>query len=158
VIGGVLAAFAGALAAPGINATKKRQKRKKRKKRQPQARPNEFGCLAVNDPCTSQDQCCSGICEGTGKTSHCAAHNELDCDADDETCSESVRCGTEGVCYRTTGKAGFCGNVGLCNCLPCKKDSDCEATFGPGAACTVCTDDCAGVNGSQGTACVPAAA
>jgi hypothetical protein len=49
----------------------------------------------------------------------------------------------------------------LCDCGPCVRDTDCEAEFGPGAACIVCTSpgdaNCIGVNGSQGTACVPPA-
>jgi hypothetical protein len=140
-------------------------KKKRRKKRDKKPKPNFFGCLNVGQPCSGDNaKCCSGICEGAkpkrGKQDHsrCVAHNELDCDADDSTCSESIPCGTGGVCYRTTGKAGFCGNFAVCNCGPCKKDADCEVKFGPGAACVVCTSDCAGVNGSQGTACVPAVA
>jgi hypothetical protein len=150
LLGGGLALAGGWPGVANANARKKRRKKK--------PKFNQFGCLDVGQKCDGNDaRCCSGICEGTKKTSRCVAHNELDCDADDITCSESVLCGTGGVCYRTTGKAGFCGNFAVCNCGPCQKDVDCEVSFGPGAACVVCTGDCAGVNGSQGSACVPAA-
>jgi hypothetical protein len=156
VLGGALTAAAGWLGVAGADAKKRRHKRRKRRKNKP--RLNKFGCVDVGGKCFGKSEiCCSGICEGTGKTSQCVAHNELGCAAD-ETCSESVPCGTEGVCYKTTGKAAFCGNNLICHCLPCQKDSDCEADSGPGAACVVCSEDCNGVMGSQGTACVPAAA
>jgi hypothetical protein len=45
-------------------------------------------------------------------------------------------CGTGGVCYQTTGQASFCAEFGTCSA--CKKDADCEASHGPGAACAVC--------------------
>jgi hypothetical protein len=152
--GGVLAA-AGWLGVAGADAKKKRHKRHKRKNK---PKFNQFGCVDVGGKCFGKDDnCCSGICDGTGKTSTCVAHDELDC-APDDICSESVRCALEGVCYQTTGKAAFCGDFGICLCMPCQKDSDCEAVSGPGAACTVCTSDCDGVNGSQGTACVPKSA
>jgi hypothetical protein len=154
LVGGVFVTAAGWLGATGTGA-KKRRRHKKKKKLQ----LNGFGCVDVGGNCFGNSaKCCSGICEGSGKTSRCVAHNELGCDADDETCSELVLCGTQGTCYRTTGKAAFCGNVNTCDCGTCHKDSDCEAQFGPGAACVVCSGDCAGVNGSQGTACVSASA
>jgi hypothetical protein len=140
------------------------KKKRKRKKKGKKAKPNAFGCLNIGQPCNgASGACCSGICEGSkpkkGKPdrSRCVAHNELGCDADDSTCSETVPCGVDGICYQTTGRAGFCANGGLCDCAPCTKYTDCEGQFGPGAACIVCTGECAGVNGSQGTACVPAA-
>jgi hypothetical protein len=158
VLSGSVAAIGAWLGATGADARKKRHhKRHKRRKKKPQF--NKFGCVDVGGKCFGDDaNCCSGICEGTGKTSRCAAHNELGCPADDDTCSESVPCGGTGVCYRTTGKAAFCGDFRVCNCLPCRTDADCELDFGPGAACVTCDADCNGVNHSQGTACVPAAA
>jgi hypothetical protein len=154
VVVGALASATGWLGVAGSKA-KKKKRRRKRRKNKPQF--NQFGCVDVGGPCFGNGaHCCSGLCEGTGKTSVCASHNELGCDADDDTCSESVPCGAEGICYRTTGKAGFCADRGFCDCGVCKKDTDCEAQFGPGAACVVCTGDCDGVKGSQGTACAPA--
>jgi hypothetical protein len=131
-----------------------RKKRKKPKK-------NQFGCIDVGKKCYGKDaQCCSGICEGKKKNSKCVAHHERNCIADDNSCTGSVPCGGNGECFRTTGKGAFCGAVGTCDCHPCKKDKDCEAEYGVGAACIVCTADdvgCIGVNGSKGTACVPPA-
>jgi hypothetical protein len=147
-----------ALAASQLGVSRAGGKKKRRKRRKNKPRLNSFGCVDVGGTCFGNDtHCCSGICEGSGKRSKCVAHNELDCDADDDTCSESVPCGAEGVCHRTTGKAGFCASAGICNCAHCQRDADCEAQFGPGAACVVCASDCSGVNGSHGTACVPAA-
>jgi hypothetical protein len=135
----------------GVAEAKKRKKPKK----------NQFGCIDVGKKCYGKDaQCCSGICEGKKKKSKCVAHHERNCTADDNSCTGSVPCGGNGECYRTTGKGAFCGAEGLCDCHPCKKDADCEAEYGIGAACIVCNvepDGCIGVNGSQGTACVPAA-
>ena len=151
LLGGTLAA-AVALGSATVEARKKRKGRKKRG-----AKPNKFGCLDVGQKCDGKDgRCCSGICEGTGAASRCVAHNELGCEAETATCSEFVACGTDGSCFLTTGKAAFCADYNTCDCTPCKKDTDCEGRFGPGAACIVCAD-CNGVNGAKGTACVPPA-
>jgi hypothetical protein len=143
----------GTLLGPGAGVGTARKRKNKLKK-------NQFGCVDVGGKCYGKDaKCCSGICDGNGKRSKCAAHNEGSCTRDDNSCLESVSCGVGGECYRTTGKAGFCGNSGTCDCDPCKKDKDCEAEHGEGAACIVCItggDDCVGVNGSKGTACIPA--
>ena len=130
-----------------------------RKKGRKKPRLNQFGCIDVGEKCFGKDgRCCSGICEGTKKTSRCVAHHAGNCTADDNSCPEPVDCGAAGRCYRTTGKAGFCAAALLCECAPCRKDTDCAGLFGPGAACVVCTSDCVGVNGSRrGTACVAAA-
>jgi len=141
---------------PTLEGEAMKKRRRKRKNNRPKL--NQFGCVDVGGHCFGNDaHCCSGICEGTGKSSRCVAHHELGCPADDDTCSESVPCGTNGICYRTTGKAGVCARDAFCDCAPCRKDTDCEAQFGPGAACVVCSGDCNGVNGSKGTACVPTA-
>jgi hypothetical protein len=139
---------------PWDAAEAKKKKRKKPKK-------NQFGCIDVGKKCYGKDtQCCSGICEGKKKTSKCVAHHVRNCTAEDNSCAESIPCGGNGECFRTTGKGAFCGAVGTCDCHPCNKDADCVAEFGEGAACIVCTADevgCIGVNGSNGTACVPPA-
>ena len=142
------------LLGPGLGDSAARKRKNKIKK-------NTFGCVDVGKTCYGKDaRCCSGICDGRGKQSKCAAHDQGGCTQNDNSCLESVPCGVGGECYRTTGKAGFCGNPATCDCDPCKKDKDCEAEHGAGAACIVCInggDDCVGVNGSKGTACVPPA-
>ena len=143
----------------GVTAGEARKKGKNRKKK---FKKNTFECVDVGNKCFGRDEkCCSGICDGQGKRSKCAAHNEGGCSADDSSCPESIPCGVGGECYRTTGKAGFCAAAGLCDCHPCTKDKDCEPEFGEGAACIVCITDtentCVDVNGSKGTACVPPA-
>jgi hypothetical protein len=156
LVGGFAALALGqaALLRPSIGVARKRKKKIK---------TNQFGCIDVGGKCYGKDaKCCSGDCNGSGKRSKCAARNEGGCSRDDSSCPVSVPCGLDGNCYRTTGKAGFCGNPGLCDCGPCKKDKDCEAEFGPGAACILCISDteksCVNVKGSKkGTACVPPA-
>ena len=151
-----LAAAAGlvALHAPGATAGKRRKKEKLKR--------NSYGCVDVGKSCRGKDSaCCSGICQGKKPKkgekdrSRCVAHHVLGCQADQDFCAGSiVMCGTNGTCVRTTGKASICGAGGPC--VACRKDKDCEADYGPGAACTVCPN-CDGINGSQGTGCVPAA-
>jgi hypothetical protein len=135
----------------------KKKKRKKRKKRKPKATPNEFGCLEVNDPCTSPEQCCSGVCEGK----RCRAHDTGTCaqdldveiclagtieDALKVLCDNSQSCG----CYRTTSGSYYCSaflyNEGDTRCADCKTDADCVALgFPPEAACAqVSRGRCAG--------------
>ena len=129
------------------------------RKRKNKVKRNTYGCVDVGEKCYGKDaRCCSGICNGNGKRSKCAAHNVGGCTPNANSCLGSVPCGVGGECYRTTGKAGFCAKPGLCDCDPCTKDTDCEAQFGEGAACIVCITNgisCVGVNGSKGTACVP---
>ena len=128
------------------------------KKKRKKPKINQFGCIDVGRKCYGKSaQCCSGVCEGKKKKSKCVAHDVRNCTPDDSSCAVSVPCGSNGECYQTTGKAGFCAEQGTCFCDACKKDKDCEADFGPGAACIVCSSDCINVNGSKGTACVPAA-
>ena len=153
---GVLLRLGGAMALaaalPGAGAAGKKGKRRRKPKF------NKFGCLDAGKKCNGKDgHCCSGICEGKKRKSRCVAHGELDCTVDDNSCPEPVPCdGGNGRCYRTTGKAAFCGDAGSCDCGPCKKDADCVAEFGEGAACIVCTSYCVDVKGSKkGTACVP---
>jgi hypothetical protein len=134
------------------------------RKRKNKIKKNSFGCVDVGGKCYGKDaRCCSGICNGNGKRSKCAAHNQGGCTRDDSSCPESIPCGKDGECYRTTGKAGFCGAAGTCDCHPCTKDKDCQDNpeYGPGSACIVCVSNtentCVNVNGSKGTACVPPA-
>jgi hypothetical protein len=94
----------------------KHKKHKKHKKKQPPM-PNEFGCLNVNDPCTSAAQCCSGICEGTAGKRTCRAHDVGNCQAgtaleNEIPCTTSG--GDDGLCSTTTGNAGYCLITGDC--------------------------------------------
>jgi hypothetical protein len=134
------------------------------RKRKKKFKTNQFGCVDVGGKCYGKDaKCCSGVCNGSGKRSICAARNEGGCTRDDSSCPEPIPCGINGECYRTTGKAGFCGSVGTCDCHPCRNDKDCQDNpeYGPGSACIVCISNtensCVNVNGSKGTACVPPA-
>ena len=152
----------------------------KKKQRNKKPKLNAFGCLNVGQKCRGKDsKCCSGICQGKKPKkgekdkSTCVAHNEGPCTADRSVCatgSPASLCGPEAVCLATTGNAGFCANVAgnsfsqEANCRVCGKDTDCEAAgFGQGAACVLLNQgfcatpdtNCAGVNGSSGTACLP---
>jgi hypothetical protein len=114
------------------------------------------GCRHIGDRCKRATQCCSGICERKNGQRRCTAHNSGGCTAQFDGCKGLVvGCGTAGFCFRTTGKASFCGGPGG-DCVDCTKDVDCQEKYGDGAACVVC-EDCVG-NGSNGTACYPAAA
>ncbi len=148
--------------AKGTGQRRKRRKRKNRNKNNAEA--NAFGCLNVGDRCDGTDlQCCSGICQkqkgGKGKDdkSFCVAHDEGSCRPDQDSCVDedvaATQCDVDGVCFRTTGQAGFCGRVISGACLPCRKDADCAA-FGDGSACVVCAQ-CEDESG--GTGCVPPA-
>ena len=120
---------------------------------------NSFGCVDVGKPCRGRDtQCCSGICQGKKPKrgekdkSTCVAHNTGGCGTHGDWCAGvDVPCGPNqgNFCFQTTGKAGFCAAGGPC--VDCKKDTDCEATKGPGAAPVVCAL-CPG----SGTACFKA--
>jgi hypothetical protein len=144
LLGGMLAAAAGWAGMAGSDARKKRKRKKRRKK----ATPNAFGCLEVNDPCTSPAQCCSGVCEGK----KCRSHDTGTCDqtlrkeiclaasVEDilvlRGCDSDLNC----YCYRTTSGSRYC-SAGLLNegdprCADCKTDADCVALgFPPAAAC-----------------------
>jgi hypothetical protein len=136
---------------PLVEAKKKRKRKKKAKK----AKPNEYGCLEVNDPCRSADDCCSGICEGK----KCRAHDTGICRQDKTgACTASLNelpsltCGNECYCFRTTAGSNFCAfppaAKGDPKCADCKKDADCLALgFPAGAACVpvgqgYCTGRC----------------
>jgi hypothetical protein len=156
---------------PHAAAAKKKRKRKKKAKK---ATPNSFGCLNVGQPCQGDSaQCCSGICEGTkpkkGKPdkSRCVAHDTGICQVAMDVCTtgKDAICNIQNPncqCYRTTGNAGFCGDVssGLLNlCRDCSQDTDCEEEFGLGAACVALGGICESVcSDTGGTVCMPACA
>lgn len=159
LLGGTLGLASGLIGLSSIDARKKRKRKKpKQASRTPQATPNEFGCLSVNDPCTGPGECCSGICEGAKDRRTCRAHDAGDCQAGPEMeacggteipCTNSK--GEDGVCTTTTGKAGYC--LYALDCYPCKTDVECQRAnggfFGPTAACVTCT----ACDQTGGTAC-----
>lgn len=148
-------------------AKKKRGKKRKRKPKKP--KPNVYGCLNVGQRCRGDSsRCCSGICQGKkpkkGKKdrSRCVGHDASICRVDYDLCSTGgahVCSPTLCACLLTTGKAPFCGDpqsAPIDVCVDCTHDTDCEADFGPGAACVVfggiCSENCP----NTGTACMPA--
>jgi hypothetical protein len=149
-----------AAAEVGGNRKKKRQNSKKS-----QLKLNAFRCVDVGGKCRGNSaNCCSGICEGKkpkkGKKdrSRCIAHNAGVCQAEQNQCVDDLtaNCGGAGRCFRTTGNASFCGNEGEGVCTVCARDADCEAAFGLGAACVVCST--CEIKAGSSTACVPPAA
>lgn len=178
VLRGMSATMVGlaALYLPGeAEGRKKRKKRKKGKKNRkntkgkntPALQLNDFQCVEVGNACRGDSaNCCSGICEdnapqpGTPDTSVCVAHNVGECQAGQDSCTVvNGTCGTEGVCFQTTGKASFCGAASKADaaCSDCTRDPECEAQFGPGAACVVCEIEGCLKQGARNI-CVPAAA
>ena len=167
---------AGLLAIAGMRlldaaSAKQRQRRRKRKKKPLSF--NEFGCINVGGKCRGKDElCCSGICQGKkpkqGKRDKrtCAAHNSGICTPQTTLCVNELEaeCGFGCLCALTTGNAGFCGNFfylisnDIDPCRVCTKDTDCQAEFGPGAACIdLRVDFCAMLcPDTGGTACIPA--
>jgi hypothetical protein len=139
-------------------------KRRKKRKRPKPAKPNQYGCLEVNDPCRRHTQCCSGICTGKPGKKRCRAHGTGTCnqrapgicEADNPAltfCNNSPTC----VCVRTTAGSAFCGegNLEVSRCAPCKRDADCVALgLPPGSACApTATGNCAG-DCATGTVCL----
>ena len=136
------------LGGPRFSDIAEARKKRKHKKRRKKAKPNEFGCVEVDKPCTSAEQCCSGICEGK----KCRSHDTGTCDqtlkkeiclaasVEDilvlRGCDSDLNC----YCYRTTSGSRYC-SAGLLNegdprCADCKTDADCVALgFPTEAAC-----------------------
>jgi hypothetical protein len=139
---------------------------KKNKKHKKKLKRNAFGCVNVGGKCRGKNKnCCSGICQGKkpkqGKKdqSRCAAHDESTClpGPTGTLCDgiADIPCvptsGPAGVCFTTTGNAGYCSASGTCS--PCQKDDDCAGVCGVGAACVPCASECDFLGG---TACVGA--
>jgi hypothetical protein len=149
-----------------LTAVGKRKRKRKHKNQDKKSKPNAFGCLDVGDACTSAAPCCSGLCEGKKGKRKCVGHSAGICGADSDLCTAGAArychptkpfC----VCSLTTGNAAFCADftVGMGREVPCRvchTDTDCQAEFGPGAACLVlggiCTEVCPTTGG---TACAP---
>jgi hypothetical protein len=136
----------------GADATKTRR----RKPKPTQGKPNAYGCLEVGAPCTREDQCCSGICEGKKGKRRCRAHGTGTCDQDAPgLCTAPnpalLKCNNSGdcACIRTTAGSNFCYSVlaGAGDCADCQQDADCAALDFPlGSACAPTTaGGCAGL-------------
>lgn len=138
----------------------KNSKTKKKPKR------NQYSCVSVGGSCRGKDKnCCSGRCQGKkpkngeNDKSRCVAHDtgtiengERGCLVGDDSYGPggtlcTTAAGEElGLCWRTTGNAGFCGYGTACIPGSCQKDSDCIAACGAGAACIVIPDACEGTD------------
>lgn len=137
LLGGSLALATGWLGVSAIDAKKKRKHKKRKAKK---AKPNEFGCLELGDPCQSEDQCCSGICEGKKGKKTCRAHDTGTCDqtavgyCEAENPNLTVCNGGNCLCFATTAGSNVCTNN--VTCTDCKRDADCLALgFPRGSAC-----------------------
>jgi hypothetical protein len=148
---------------PDLSAAKKRKRKKKKAKT---GTPNEFGCIEVGDFCTSEDQCCSGICAGKKGRKTCRAHDVGTCAQGAEgICTASggpalQRCNNEEFCFcfQTTAGSNYCATPPSAmpeQCAECQTDADCEARGYPaGAACApVSQGNCSGLCES-GMACL----
>lgn len=178
LLGGALALTGGRLGIADSAAGNKRQKKRNGKKKPRKLVLNQYGCVDVGQPCRGDStNCCSGICEGVaprkGKPdrSRCVAHNVSVCGPGSDLCSTgkaSICNGSEPyrLCTLTTGNAGFCadfspyldaGTDASFFCRDCSRDTDCQAEFGPGAACVVYGGVCSVSCGHAGSiACMPA--
>jgi hypothetical protein len=143
VLTGVILSAAALHGPTPIEAKNKKQKLKR----------SAFGCVNVGGKCRGKDaNCCSGICQGKKPKkgekdrSRCLVHDEGGCKAGltaafcggsaDVPCTTTT--GLAGFCLSTTGNGGYCANDN--SCRPCRRDADCQAEFGPLAACTVCAN------------------
>ena len=153
---GLLRGFAVAYGLTAIHAPDALEARRKKKLER-----NQYGCVDVGDKCRGRDKnCCSGRCrgkkpsKGENDTSRCVAHDmgalesgEGGCRAQDDSFGPgdtfcTTTAGENGKCWRTTGNAGYCGHGVVC--VACRKDADCIAACGEGAACTVAPAGCLG--------------
>ncbi|MFM9108149.1 MAG: hypothetical protein ACKOWF_15785 [Chloroflexota bacterium] len=103
-------------------------------------------CRLLKATCKRGSQCCSGLCKGRKKMT-CRAHDTGGCRPGEGGCGverpRTTSEGYEGNCYTTSGQAGFCAFTG--SCQPCQRDADCQAEFGPRAACILdCPANCPG--------------
>jgi hypothetical protein len=135
LLGGLVAGVLGLGATPfsDLAAAKKKRKRKKKEKK---AKPNAFGCLEVGDPCQSEEQCCSGICDGKKGKNQCRAHDTGTCNQEGPIlvpCNNQSNCG----CFGTTASSFVCAELfPPSECAACQRDADCLALgFPPGSAC-----------------------
>lgn len=113
------------------------------------------GCTKVGKPCRRGAQCCSGVCKGPQGKKTCRGHDAGTCKAGQDSCAQGVILCNGAVncaCRVTTGGARICATLNSV-CQSCERDIECEAGFGPGAACVRSgTGICA--CGGNGNACV----
>jgi hypothetical protein len=160
LLSGALALAGGTLGIANAGARKRRKKKGKKAKK---PKPNAYGCLSVGAACTSEAQCCSGICDGKKGKKLCLAHDTGMCDQEAPGYCEAAspyqtRCNNQLLCLctRTTAGSTICGTVGGPSiCTNCTKDADCVAQGLPaGSACVPFTEgNCAG-NCESGMACM----
>ena len=138
-------------------------KRRKKRKRPKPAKPNQYGCLEVSDPCRNATQCCSGICAGKPGRKRCRGHHTGSCSQQGQgVCTdpnpELQQCITTNCfCLRTTAGSNFCGNwFGYKACSTCKRDTDCQALgFPVGSACVpVSRGHCTAAECASGMVCI----
>lgn len=159
----VLTGLAGGVLAMLPSASVREAEAKKNKNRKKPLKRNDFGCVDVGKACRGNDNnCCSGVCDGKKPKkgdrdkSTCVAHDASTCVAGQTVAAcdgVTVECATtsgegDGQCVTTTGKAPYC--FGAARCFACKKDADCVAVCGAGAACFPCAAEC---GDTVGTAC-----
>jgi hypothetical protein len=127
----------GALLLPGTASARNKKKRKKKPKF------NDFGCVNFGGYCKSNNQCCSGICEGKEGKKRCGAHDFSTCQAGQNACDDAVAApcvsstgANRAACDTTTGNAPYCSADG--DCFDCRKDADCVPFCGERAACIKC--------------------
>lgn len=131
----------------------KAESSRKGKRPKPKPKRNRFGCVDVGGFCRNNGQCCSNICSGKKNKKACQAHDDGfgACEAGPlgfcatgpgliagTPCTSSAD--ENGLCFTSTGNASYCavGDVQTSGCVACKKDKDCEAFCGAGAACIQC--------------------
>ena len=109
------------------------------------------------EPCSSDEECSGGVCNGAGLCSSPAAACSSDEDCDDGNSCTVNACGDDGVCApvvaledgTSCGTATFCSNA---QCVECLEDANCQ----DGNECTVntCTNGfCEAVNAVAGQLC-----
>jgi hypothetical protein len=95
-----------------------------------QAGASHTGCRHWKERCSSDDECCSGVC----KRKTCRAPNRGGCKLAHNFCAggKDKRCQPGCLCNNTTGNAPHCGGEAFCPAVECQRDADCGE---PGAAC-----------------------
>lgn len=166
---GLAGAGLGLAIAPLADLVEARKKRKRRKKKANPPQPNAFGCLSVGVACSSEAECCSGICAGAKKKT-CQAHGTANCPQNHvgiclATTDEIpvLKCGNNDLCfcYTTTAGSNFCGDRGprlndMRACADCQKDADCVALgFPVGSACAPVGNGYCSGRCPSGMACLP---
>lgn len=108
----------------------------------PQPQFNSWGCVDAGNFCQDNDQCCSGVCTGTGHTRACISQDNWGCPPGQsiELCGgTAVQCPDtgNGQCATSTGNAAICALARWSLNPPCTRDVECQAVT-PSSACMVC--------------------